>query len=423
MMNKIIIGALGLAVTVAATPLELVERSSCRDDSLYKCFADREYSHSASAYCSALTPVTKTVTVVKPTVTKTAWVTSTANPSTDFVSSTTTVYTATVPSLLETITKTETEMATSTATQSVTTTVTVTGSQNQQPPPTTTLAPLKRGAQGGKPEPPKCMVTKCFVYSPERITAGCSCIGVPPKTVTISQTAPCSTVTVTSTSVTTPHVTATAWQTVGMELTDGVSTTTATTTATVPTTVTTTATTTATVTVSPPAQNLVPNGDFSSDSTGWSFINTSPSAWVNGGVGTSGSPDGISNAYHITNILPTGQYFVASPLIGLKASTSYSVSFMVASTSTDSSLVGSVHTQLNCGSITVVDTYLSQATQGANGYYTLSTNFNTPITTDPSTVSQLGRCQLQFLFPHSSQPPVTWFLAEVSIASTGGISP
>lgn len=128
--------------------------------------------------------------------TKTAWVTSTANPSTDFVSSTTTVYTATVPSLLETITKTETQMATLTATQSVTTTVTVTGSQNQQPPPTTTLAPLKRGAQGGKPEPPKCMVTKCFVYSPERITAGCSCIGVPPKTVTISQTAPCSTITV-----------------------------------------------------------------------------------------------------------------------------------------------------------------------------------------------------------------------------------
>lgn len=223
--------------------------------------------------------------------------------------------------------------------------------------------------------------------------------------------------------MTTPHVTATAWQTVATELTDGVSTTTTTTTATIPTTVTTTATTTATVTVSPPAQNLVPNGDFSSGLTGWSIINSSPSAWVNGGVGTSGSPDGISNAYHITNILPTGQYFIASPLIGLKASSSYSVSFMVASTSTDSSLVDSVHIQLNCGSITVVDTYLSQATQGANGYYTLSQNFNTAITTDPTTVSQLGRCQLQFLFPHSSQPPVTWFLAEVSITSTGGISP
>lgn len=68
MMNKIIVGALGLVASVAATPLELAERSSCRDDSLYKCFADREYSHSASAYCSALTPVTQTVSVTKPTV-------------------------------------------------------------------------------------------------------------------------------------------------------------------------------------------------------------------------------------------------------------------------------------------------------------------------------------------------------------------
>ncbi|PNP57351.1 hypothetical protein THARTR1_02348 [Trichoderma harzianum] len=234
--------------------------------------------------------------------------------------------------------------------------------------------------------------------------------------------APCSTVTVTSTSVTTPHVTATAWQTVATELADGVSTTTATVTTTVSTTVTTTATTTTTVTVTPPAQNLVPNGDFSSGSTGWSVINTSPAAWVNGGVGTSGSPDGISNAYHITNIVPTGQYFMASPLFGLKASSSYSVFFMVASTSTDRRLVNTVHTQLNCGSITVVDTGLSQATQGATGYYSVSTNFNTPITADPSTVSQLNRCQLQFLFPHSSQTPVTWFLAKVSIASTGAVS-
>ncbi|KAK4072915.1 uncharacterized protein Triagg1_5592 [Trichoderma aggressivum f. europaeum] len=422
MINKIIIGALGLVVSVAATPLELAERSSCRDDSLYKCFADREYSHSASAYCSALTPVTKTVTIVKPTVTKTAWVTSTANPSTDFVSSTTNIYTATVPSSTETVTETATETATSTATQSVTTTVTVTGGQNQQPPPTTTLAPLKRDAQGGKPEPPKCMLTKCFVYSPERITTGCSCIGVPPKTVTISQTAPCSTVTVTSTSVTTPHVTATAWQTVATELADGVSTTTATVTATVSTTVTTTATTTTTVTVTPPAQNLVPNGDFSSGSTGWSVINSAPSAWVNGGVGTSGSPDGTSNAYHITNVISTGQLFIASPLFGLKASSSYGASFMVASTSTDRSLVNTVRTQLNCGSITLVDTSLTQATQDATGYYTVSASFNTPITTDPTTVGQLGRCQLQFLFPHSSQPPVTWFLAKVSITSTGAIS-
>lgn len=68
MMLKTIVGALGLVAGVAATPVELAERSSCRDDSLYKCFADYEYSHSASVYCSALAPCTKTVTVAKPTV-------------------------------------------------------------------------------------------------------------------------------------------------------------------------------------------------------------------------------------------------------------------------------------------------------------------------------------------------------------------
>lgn len=68
MMNKFIVGALGLAAGVAATPVELIERNACRDDSLYKCFVSREYSHSASAYCSALSPATQTVTVAEPTV-------------------------------------------------------------------------------------------------------------------------------------------------------------------------------------------------------------------------------------------------------------------------------------------------------------------------------------------------------------------
>ncbi|UKZ79862.1 hypothetical protein TrVFT333_007625 [Trichoderma virens FT-333] len=308
MMNKIIVGALGLVASVAATPLELAERSSCRDDSLYKCFADREYSHSASAYCSALTPVTQTVSVTKPRVTKTVWVTSTAPASTDFISSTTTVYTATVPS--------STETATSTATETVTTTITVTGAQQppqtQAPPPpiTTTMIPEKRIVQGGKPQPPKCMLTKCFVYSPERITAGCSCIGVPPKTVTVSQTAPCSTITVTSTSTTTPQVTATAWQTVVTELANGVSTTT--------TTVTATATTTTIVTATPPAQNLIPNGDFSSGVTGWTVINTSPASWINAGVTTNNSPDGTSKSFQVTNVIANGQFFLASPMFGLK---------------------------------------------------------------------------------------------------------
>lgn len=66
MMNRIVVGALGLVAGVAATPLELAERGSCRDDSLYKCFADAQYSASASAYCSALDPTIRTVTAAPP---------------------------------------------------------------------------------------------------------------------------------------------------------------------------------------------------------------------------------------------------------------------------------------------------------------------------------------------------------------------
>jgi hypothetical protein len=95
---------------------------------------------------------------------------------------------------------------------------------------------------------------------------------------------------------------------------------------------------------------------------------------------------------------------------------------MVASTSTDRSVVNTVRAQLNCGSITVASPTLNQATQDASGYYTASVNFNTPITTDPNTVAQLGTCQMQLLFPTTSRPPITWFLAKVSVALTGAIS-
>lgn len=177
--------------------------------------------------------------------TSTLWVTSTAAATTDFLSSTTTVYTATVPISTETaietdfetsietaivtaiataietdivtVTQTETQTATETdtetatqtaiqtvtrtatqtATQTVTATATVTSGQAAPPPPpVTTQAPFKRAAHDGKPGQPKCMVTKCFVYSPERITAACDCINVPPKTITVSQTVPAATVTV-----------------------------------------------------------------------------------------------------------------------------------------------------------------------------------------------------------------------------------
>ncbi|KAL7933027.1 hypothetical protein V8C35DRAFT_306082 [Trichoderma chlorosporum] len=423
MMNKIIVGALGLVASVAATPLEFAERSSCRDDSLYKCFVDREYSHSASAYCSALTPVSRTVTVVKPTVTKTVWATSTATALTDFISATTTVYTATVPSSTATETETATATATLTVTQGVTVTATVTGGQAQQPP-TTTVAPLRRGAQGEKPEPPKCMLTKCFVYSPERITAACDCINVPPRTVTVHQTVPRQTITVTSISATTPDVTATAWQTVATELADGVSTTTATVTTTVSTTVTTTATTTITTTVAPPQStaNLIPNGDFSNGLTGWTVLNSSPGTWVNLVVSNVGSPDGTSKTFQATNVAFGSALFIASPSFGLQASSSYTVSFMVRVTSPDPSLLTGFTSAVNCGSFTLAQPKLSQATQGANSYYTVTATFDTPTTTDSSTLSQLGSCQVQLGLPVAQRPPVTWLLANVSAKFAGSIS-
>lgn len=110
--------------------------------------------------------------------TKTAWKTLTAATSTCLVKSTTTVYTRTIPS--STVVKTSTHVETKTSTA----TATVTASSQ--------IIELKRAVGAAKPQPPKCMLNKCFAYTPERVTAACSCINVPPKTVTATHTA-CST--------------------------------------------------------------------------------------------------------------------------------------------------------------------------------------------------------------------------------------
>ncbi|KAL7953248.1 hypothetical protein V8C34DRAFT_65912 [Trichoderma compactum] len=510
MMNKIIVGALGLVAGVAATPVELIERNSCRDDSLYKCFVSREYSHSASAYCAALAPATQTVTVAEPIVTSTLWITSTAAATTDFLSSTTTVYTGTVPSSTKTaietdfetstetaivtaiataieadiVTATETETqtatetdiqtatqtaiqtvtqtATQTATQTVTATATVTSGQAAPPPPpVTTHAPFKRFVHDGKPGQPKCMVTKCFVYSPERITAACDCINVPPKTVTVSQTAPAATVTVTSTSVITPGVTAPAWQTVATELDSGVATATAivtdintnvvtntltntitntvtntvtstvtstvtatvtstvtatvtaTVTVTVSTTVTSTATTTTTVTVHPTPVNLIPNGDFSAGLSPWATSSSSSGAWTNTGVSNANSPAGELNAFHATNIRNTSPLIVVSAPFKLQVKSAYKLSFMIATTSTDRSWKGKVTASIVCGSTSLDVPSFNQATSGPGAYYTSTSIINTPNPNSASTIHQLNSCQLKVGLPITSTVPSTWYLADV----------
>ncbi|RFU78512.1 hypothetical protein TARUN_3759 [Trichoderma arundinaceum] len=401
MMDKIILGVLGVVASVAASPLELAERSTCKDDSLYRCFTDKQYSYSASAYCSALAPYTQTITAVKPTVTRTVWKTSTAATSTNLINSITTVYTATVPSSTEIVTSTDTETVTATATA----TVTAVG-QSQ---------PVKRVVQGGKPQPPKCMLNKCFVYSPDRIIAACGCMNVPPRTVTVTNTACSTTKTVTSTSTITPSVTVTKWQTVMAALTDGVATTTTT------VTTTTTATTTAIVTATPPAQNLIPNGDFSSGLSGWSVINTAPAAWVNAGVSAGNGPDGISNALQVTNIANQGLFFVGSQSFTVQGSSTYTYTFYVESSSTDTNWSNHVVAVINCGTITVVQANMSQATQGPNGYLISTTTFNTPTKTDSLTLQQLKNCQAQLDFTAGIAPPSTWYLAGVSASYVGPI--
>ncbi|KAL7916781.1 hypothetical protein GGI35DRAFT_485943 [Trichoderma velutinum] len=458
MMNKVIIGALSLVAGVAATPVELVEKSSCRDDNLYKCFASREYSQSATAYCSALDPTIRTVTAAVPIETTTVLVTSTAAAVTDFISSTTTIYTATVPSAteiatetddateiatavktdFETITETETETATQTAietaietaiqtaTQTITATVTVTSGQESPSPPVTFIQTKAPARRDGSPQPPKCMITKCFMYSPERITAACDCINVPPETITITQPGASSTVTALSngvatntaivTNIMTNTITDVVINTVADTVTNTITNTiTNTVTNTVASTVTITATTTTTVTVTPTptqATNLIPNGDFSSGLAGWNTFQSFPQSWSNIGVSSAGSPSGLFalHASYLANNVPLA---ISSGSFGLQAQSVYGYSFKVLTTSTDTTWMKNIN---------ILSTDFSQATGSSGQYYTRTGRFSTPITSTPDVIRQLGTCLLQVALPATVDRPATWLMADSIIQYNGPIT-
>lgn len=142
-----------------ASPLSLFQRAACNSDNLLRCFIDKRYSVSATAYCAALTPYTSTVATVTATTTETTWLTITASTQTDTISSTT-IYTATVPSA----------------------TVTVARDSNQG------------NQRRDNSSPPQCM-TKGVTYPEARITSACSCINVPARTVSVTHTAGTQTVT------------------------------------------------------------------------------------------------------------------------------------------------------------------------------------------------------------------------------------
>ncbi|KAL0941488.1 FAD dependent oxidoreductase [Colletotrichum truncatum] len=218
------VGALSvLLASVAASPLELHERATCNRDNLFRCFIDQRYSTQASAFCSGLTPFTKTVATVTATDTATVWTDVVATTQTDFVTSTTTVFTATVPS----------------------STITVTAFYGQ--------SPQKRAEVGAAPAP-KC-ATEGAGYPASRITSACSCIDVPAQTTSVTYTAGTVTVTDTSTSLLTASATATVWETVSTVTTSGV----------------------ATVTVAPaPLENLdFEKGNFD----GWTYSDNNGAGW------------------------------------------------------------------------------------------------------------------------------------------------
>jgi hypothetical protein len=196
-------------------------------------------------------------------------------------------------------------------------------------------------------------------------------------------------------------------------LTDGVATTTTT------VTTTTTATTTATATVSPPAQNLIPNGDFSSGLSGWSPINSAPSAWVNPAVSTANSPDGTSKDFQVTNVLNQGLYFLGSPIFSVHGSSTYTWSFYVANSSPDTTWTSRFVATIACGSFSLGTADLSQAKQGPNSYLISTTTFNTPTQTDSQTLQQLNNCQAQIVFHSGTTTPNTWYLTDISASYVG----
>ncbi|KAJ6440261.1 putative AC transposase [Purpureocillium lavendulum] len=180
--------------------------------------------------------------------TTTAYESSVVSTESQTLTSTTTVFTATIPS------------------------ATVTVTRGYTPP-----AKAKRDAS---PAPPPPCMTNGVTYSAARITSACACIDVPASTVSVTYTAGTQTVTSTSVVPLTTTATVTEWVTTSTAAVgDAV-----------------------TVTVDPPTPtNLVPNPGFDRGLDGWSFYTNNPSGWSGGVVGIAG-PDGSgTNAMSIYN--------------------------------------------------------------------------------------------------------------------------
>ncbi|UKZ92989.1 uncharacterized protein TrAFT101_007921 [Trichoderma asperellum] len=135
------------------------------------------------------------------------------------------------------------------------------------------------------------------------------------------------------------------------------------------------------------------------------------------------SPDGDSPNFSVTNIATTGLFFMASASFPLQSSSTYTFTFYVANTATDSSWTSQVSAQVACGSYGLATADMTKATLGPNNYMASSTTFNTLTDTSPLTLQQLGNCQVQIAFHPSVQTPNQWFLAKVGVSYVGPMVP
>ncbi|KAH7126146.1 hypothetical protein EDB81DRAFT_951507 [Dactylonectria macrodidyma] len=244
--NLLLSGALIVAGVNAAvlSPRQLYERAgTCNRDNLFRCFIDTRYSVQASDFCSGLSPFATTVATTTATTTEIAHAEITVDGSTSIVTSTTTIFTQTIPTSTTTL----------------------------------TLAAGTVAKRDATASPPKCM-TNGVTYPASRITSACSCIDVPASTISVTATLSTETVTQTEVSTITATPVVTSWETILTATTGGVHT----------------------ATVGPPSTvNRIVNGNFETgNADGWKL---EPESWQGAMSSWNAAPSSGSWSFVVTS--------------------------------------------------------------------------------------------------------------------------
>ncbi|KAH6685477.1 hypothetical protein F5X68DRAFT_233223 [Plectosphaerella plurivora] len=271
-----------LVAGAAASPHDIFAREkACNRDNLLRCVVDTRYSAQASAFCAELTPFTTTVATVTATDTVTETLDLVVQTDVVVLHSTTTVYTATVP---ETI-------------------ITITAPYGSAP------TVVKRNASDGPSQPPKCLTNVATPYPASRITSACSCIDVPASTISATFTAGTVTATETVTNELIATTTVTDWETASTQLVSGTST------------------------ISVPHPTLI-NMDFESGTTeGWGQRWGHPNFLydVVSIAGPSGNPNNKALRIHNIGYLGDSSWITTQPLI-FESGATYRIAFVGKST-------------------------------------------------------------------------------------------